>query len=256
LREVRDLASRGFKEVTLLGQNVNSYRSKGGTTFAALLRDVDSIRGIGRIRFMTSHPKDAGASLFKAMAGLGKVCEHLHLPLQSGSDRILKRMNRGYTSGHYRRLVDLYRKTVDGGSITTDVIVGFPGETEADFRRTRSLMEDAGFDGVYTFKYSPRPPAKAAMLADSVPEAVKTRRLLELVELQCRASERRNRAEAGKTLEVLVDGFSRKDPSELAGRTRTGKVAVFKGPKGLVGKFVDVRISSVTPYALKGRMTG
>jgi tRNA-2-methylthio-N6-dimethylallyladenosine synthase len=187
------------------------------------------------------------------MAGLEKVCEHLHLPLQSGSDRILKLMNRKYTVKRYLDTVGAYRKHVPGGSITTDLVVGFPSETESDFKKTFRLMKDVGFDSAYTFKYSPRPPAKAAKLRDGVPFELKTRRLMDIVGMQCNVSQVRNQAEVGKVVEVLVDGFSKKDPAVLSGRTRTHKTTVFKGPKNLMGKFVNVKVMSATPYALKGR---
>jgi len=256
VREVKDLAGRGFKEITLLGQNVNSYKAECGKDFVKILGEVNKIRGIERIRFMTSHPKDAHPELFKAMRDLEKVCEHLHLPLQSGSDRILKLMNRKYTAAKYMKVVDAYRKLVPGGSITTDIIVGFPSETEIDFTHTCKLMKEASFDGAYTFKYSPRHPAKSAKLKDGVIPEVKTRRLLEVVELQSRASQALNEAESGKVVNVLVDGSSKKDALVLSGRTRTNKTAVFKAPKTLIGKLVDVKILSVTPYTLKGRIAG
>lgn len=260
IREVRDLASRGFKEITLLGQNVNSYQGCAGkgrrTDFPWLLEKVNGVKGIERIRFMTSHPKDADAELFRAMAGLEKVCEHLHLPLQSGSDRVLKLMNRKYTAKKYMEAVSCYRKYVPYGSITTDVVVGFPSETEKDFRKTRAMIKNVGFDSAYTFKYSPRPPAKSAKLEDDVAPEAKTRRLMEIVDIQCAAAQVRNEAEIGKVVEVLVDGVSRKESSKLSGRTRSHKTAVFNGPCSLVGSFVNVEVMSVTPYSLKGRKVG
>jgi tRNA-2-methylthio-N6-dimethylallyladenosine synthase len=259
VREATDLAERGFKDITLLGQNVNSYGLKTGdkrhkTDFVSLLESLNSIKGIRRIRFMTSHPKDAGEGLFRAMAKLEKVCEHIHLPLQSGSDRMLKLMNRKYTAERYMDAVRSYRKHVAGGSITTDIIVGFPSETDVDFKKTYRLMKEVVFDAAFTFKYSPRPQARAARLKDDVPDEVKTERLLKIVDLQCRSSLARNEAQTGKVLDILVDGTSKKDPAVLSGRTSSGKTAVFKGPKTLIGKFVDVKIISATPYALKGRV--
>lgn len=252
VREVKGLGRRGFKEILLLGQNVNSY--SGSTDFIGLLERLNKIKGIERIRFMTSHPKDAHVELFKAMRDLGKVCEHLHLPLQSGSDRILKLMNRGYNSAKYRRLLDHYRKIVPGGSVTTDVIAGFPTETDSDFDKTCSIMKDIGFDSAYTFKYSPRENTKAYKLSDDVPDGVKAARLKMFNDIQSDVSELRNKAVLDATVEVLVDGQSPKDELILSGRTRANKLAVFNGKRSLIGKFVNVQVESVTPYALKGRI--
>ena len=266
IREVKDLAERGFKEIALLGQNVNSYRSEarraglnlpyGSTSdeFVKLLELLNNIKGISRIRFMTSHPKDASPELFKAMRDLDKVCEHLHLPMQSGSDRILKLMNRGYTAAKYLKLVDSYRKNVPGGSITTDMIVGFPSETDKDFKKTYDIMKRVGFDGAFLFKYSPRAPVKASRLKDDVPEEEKGARLTKLLELQSATSEKRNKPYIGKVCEVLVDGRNEKRPTHLVGRTRTNKIVVFEGRTSLIGKFVNVKIDSVSPYALKGAL--
>jgi len=262
IREVEDLARRGFKEVTLLGQNVNSYKlstnhyslSAKASDFVRLLERLNSIPGIERIRFMTSHPKDASVELFKAMRDLDKVCEHLHLPLQSGSDRILKRMNRGYTQKRYMKLAEDYKRIVPGGSLTTDIIVGFPSENGRDFSETVKVMKRVAFDSAFTFKYSPRPPAKACKLKDDVKSAVKEKRLKTIIELQCKISGARNAGLAGDTVEVLVDGHSSKDPRKLTGRTRTNKTTVFDGPPGLAGELVSVRVESGTPYALKGKM--
>lgn len=275
IKEVKDLAARGFKEVTLLGQNVNSYRSP--TTglaysveriayrekpsakicdFVKLLENLNKIKGIERVRFMTSHPKDVHTELFEAMRDLDKVCEHLHLPLQSGSDRILKLMNRRYSSKKYLKLAEDYKRIVPGGSITTDIIVGFPSETESDFRKTCDMMKDVDFDSAYTFKYSPRPGTRSAELKDDVPAEVKAGRLASAMDLQCGISEKRNEYFAGKVVEVLVDGVNKKDEAVLSGRTRTNRPAFFKGRRSLVGKLVDVEVETVTPYALRGRMVG
>jgi len=262
LREVRVLADAGCKEITLLGQNVNSYKSprstvhgpRSGCGFVRLLEELNKVEGIERIRFMTSHPKDASVKLFEAMRGLDKVCEHLHLPLQSGSDRVLRAMNRRYTAKRYAGLIDEYRRLVPGGSVTTDIIVGFPSETERDFKKTVSMVKGIGFDGAYIFKYSPRPPARSAGLKDDVPLETKARRLQELLGLQCEISALRNAPLDGKVVEVLVDGESDKSAQFLAGRTRTNKVVVFKGKGPLVGKLVDVRIEVTAPHTLKGRL--
>lgn len=255
IKEIKDLAARGFVEVTLLGQNVNSYKcGKGKNAFVKLLEEINGIKGIERIRFMTSHPKDASIELFKAMHNLEKVCEHLHLPFQAGSDRILKMMNRKYTRAKYLKLVEEYRSLVPAGSITTDVIVGFPSETDADFNETVNLMKEVAFDGAFTFKYSPRPPAKAALLADDVSDKIKQERLEVLMELQREISRKRNEEVCGKILEVLVDGPSDRQPSLLCGRTRTNKNTIFEGPKKLAGKVVKVKIEFVKPHTLIGRM--
>lgn len=257
IREVEELAERGFREITLLGQNVNSFKGGGrrpGSDFVRLLEELNKIKGISRIRFMTSHPKDASADLFRAMKDLEKVCEHLHLPLQSGSDRILKLMNRGYTSGKYLKLAESYKKILPEGSITTDVIVGFPSETEGDFKKTVGLMNKIRFDSAFTFKYSPRPFTRSAGFKDDVKKETKDARLMAINDLQVKISEGRNGPLEGRVVEVLVDGQSGKAPSKLTGRTRTNKVAVFDGNNRLIGSIARINIISVTPYTLKGRV--
>jgi tRNA-2-methylthio-N6-dimethylallyladenosine synthase len=258
IREVKDLATRGFKEIMLLGQNVNSYTNDGrqttGDGFVRLLEAIDAIDGIERIRFITSHPKDATTGLFKAMRDLDKVCEHLHLPMQAGSNLILKRMNRGYTLKKYLCLVDDYRRMVPEGSITTDIIVGFPSETKKDFEKTARAMESVRFDGAFMFKYSSRPPAKSSKFKDDVPKDEKQKRLSELTDLQCRISLEKNTLMVGGTLEALVDGKNDKSPGLLTGRTRTNKVVVFRGADTLIGKMVNVKINSASPHALKGEI--
>jgi len=251
IKEVKDLAGRGFKEIVLLGQNVNSYKGIG---FVKLLKELNNIKGIERIRFMTSHPKDASVELFKAMRDLDKVCAHLHLPLQAGSDRILKLMNRGYNAKKYLDMVKEYKKYVPEGSITTDIIVGFPSETKSDFEKTVKMMKDIGFDGAYMFKYSPRPPAKSSKLKDAVPQKAKEERLDTLINLQCGISLKKNELLTGKVFDVLVDGQNKKDPSKFTGRTGTNKVAVFDGSKDMIGRIVSVKIESVTPHALRGKV--
>jgi len=258
VREVKDLALRGFKEVLLLGQNVNSYsgigHSSGIMNFVRLLEKLNKIEGIERVRFMTSHPKDAHAELFKAMRDLGKVCEHIHLPLQSGSDRILKLMNRRYSSKKYLKLAEDYKRILPLGSITTDIIVGFPSETESDFKKTLKVMRDAGFDSAYTFKYSPRPDTKSSELSDDVSAEEKVSRLESVISLQRGISEARNMRFRNGTVEVLVEVVNKKDWAFLSGRTRENTPVVFKGKRSLIGKLVDVKVESITPYALRGRM--
>ena len=261
IREVKDLAMRGFKEIMLLGQNVNSYgidkgkregRNKG-VGFVKLLEELNAIKDIERIRFMTSHPKDASIELFKAMRDLNKVCGHLHLPVQSGSNKILKLMNRGYTKEKYLKLAESYKEILPEGSLTTDFIVGFPKETAKDFKDTVELMKKVKFDSTYTFNYSPRPPAKSSKLKDTVSKEEKESRLQTIMQLQNVISLERNKPLEGKVMEVLVDGVNKKDHLLLTGRTRCNKVVVFKGNKNLVGKLVSVWIECAAPYVLKGR---
>ena len=257
IKEVTDLAERGFKEATLLGQNVNSYKSSGSVNgFVKLLEEINGIEGIERIRFMTSHPKDASMELFKAMRDLDKVCEHLHLPLQSGSNRILKMMNRKYTREKYLELAEAYRRFVPGGSMTTDIIVGFPSESDKDFKDTYNMMKGIGYDGAFTFKYSPRPPAKSAGLKDDVPKELKEARLKTLIDFQREVSRMRNAPLNGKIVEVLVDGQNERSPGMITGRTRANKATLFEGDKKLIGKLVNVKIESIKPHTLIGRMAG
>ncbi len=253
VREVRRLAELGTRDVTLLGQNVNSYRD-GSADFADLLKVVNDVDGIERIRFATSHPKDLSEGLVAAMADLPKVCEHLHLPVQSGSTRTLERMNRSYAREQYLSLVDMVRERVPGAALTTDIIVGFPGESEADFEETLSLMENVRFDSAFMFRYSVREGTKAAKLPDDVPEDVKIRRLTSVIELQKAITSELNGKLAGSTVEVLVEGPSERDPSSLFGRTRTGKAVVAPGPGALAGRLVPVRIERVTAWTLHGAM--
>ena len=256
LEEVRRLASQGYKEVTFLGQNVNSYGKDlpGDWSFPRLLREANEIEGIERIRFVTSHPKDVSSELIEAMATLNKVCEHLHLPLQSGSDRILASMNRGYTMARYLEIVDELRLRVPGIALTTDIIVGFPGESEEDFAMTMDAVQRVRFDGIFTFIYSPRPGTKAASFPGQVPKEVKKDRLQTLVATQNRITLELNQALVGKDVEVLVEGPSDKDPSVLAGRTRTNKVVTFPGDRALFGSLAMVRIKKARLWSLKGEL--
>ena len=207
LDEVKDLAGRKLKEIILLGQNVNSYGKdlRGKINFVKLLEKLDKIKSIERIRFVTSHPKDASKELFQAMRDLPKVCEHLHLPLQSGCDKILKLMNRKYTLGNYLKLIDYLRNLIPDCSITTDIIVGFPGESEADFEKTSQAMKKIQFDKAFIFKYSPRPKTKAAELKDDVPLEVKKQRNQALLRLQEEISLKRNREPLGASLDILAE---------------------------------------------------
>jgi tRNA-2-methylthio-N6-dimethylallyladenosine synthase len=259
LAEVKELAGQGYKEVMLLGQNVNSYCEGQGSRvkgqgFVELLEEVNTIEGIKRIRFMTSHPKDVGDKLLRAIKDTAKVCEHIHLPVQSGSDKILAKMNRGYTAEHYLNLVDKLRRAVPDIAITTDLIVGFPGETARDFQATLRLMKEADFDAAYTFKYSSRPGTAAAEMDDDVPAEVKKERLEELSNLQEKITGRKNAALVGKTVEVLAEGQDKKNPHLLSGLTRTSKVVKFKGDKKLIGELVKVKITTSMVWSLEGEL--
>jgi tRNA-2-methylthio-N6-dimethylallyladenosine synthase len=258
VEEVRRLAADGVREVTLLGQNVNSYGRdlprETRTSFASLLALVDAVEGIDRIRYTSPHPKDMREDVIRAHAELPSLCEHIHLPLQSGSSTILKRMRRTYTRERYLDRIALIREHVPDCAITTDIIVGFPGETEGDFEQTLSLAEEVGYDGAFTFIYSPRRGTEAATLPDQVPHEVKVQRLERLVEVvQRRAAERAQRF-VGQTLEVLVEGPSRHDPSRLRGRCRHNKVVNFDGV-AREGEIVEVVITGATSQTLTGEMT-
>ncbi len=255
LKEVEQLAEGGIKEVTLLGQNIVAY-GKGldeGINFAELLEKVNEIVGISRIRFLTSHPRDAGDNLIERIRDLEKACENLHLPLQAGSDRILKLMNRGYTRDYYMRLVDKIRSLMPGASITTDIIAGFPGETDEDFKETRGMMEEIEFDDAFIYKYSDRPGTVASSMDSQVEDKVKQERLEELLKLQTRISAEKNKKLTGSEVEVLVEEVSKKDSSSLYGRTRTDKNVVFEGEKKLIGQIVNVKIQKTGPATLVGK---
>jgi len=248
--EVRRLADSGVREVTLLGQNVNSYA--GG--LPRLLRKIHDTPGLERIRFVTSHPKDVTDELLKTMAELPKVCEHLHAPAQSGSSSVLQRMNRRYTREQYDDMLDRARRIVPGIEIAGDFIVGFPGETEEDFRRTVDLVRRGQFNQCFIFKYSPRPGTKAAELPDDVPADVKKSRNNELLAVQEEVSRRKNREKHGRALEVLIEGPSKNDPAKLSGRSRGYDIVVVEGPTSLAGSIVPVRITDSTPLTLFGEI--
>jgi tRNA-2-methylthio-N6-dimethylallyladenosine synthase len=252
--EVRDLAADGVSEVTLLGQNVNSYGRglrPGPATFAQLLRAVDAVDGIERIRYTSPHPQHMGEDVVRCHAELAAVCEHVHLPLQSGSSRILRAMRRTYDRGRFLDRVALIREHVPDCALTTDVIVGFPGETEADFAETLAVAEEVGFDGAFTFVFSPRRGTEAAALPDDVAPAVKAERMERLVEVVQRRARERAQRFVGRELEVMVEGPSRNDPARLRGRTRHNKVVNFDG-LAEPGELVTVRIDSATSQTLAG----
>jgi tRNA-2-methylthio-N6-dimethylallyladenosine synthase len=258
--EVQRLAADGVREVTLLGQNVNSYgrdiRPARGrvVTFAELLHEIDAIDGIERIRYTSPHPKDMREDVIRAHADLPSVCEHIHLPLQAGSSRILKAMRRTYTRERYLDRVALIREHVPDAAITTDIIVGFPGETEDDFAQTLSVCEAVGYDGAFTFVFSPRRETEAALLTEGlVDHEVKVERMQRLVEVvQRRAAERAQRF-VGRDLEVLVEGGSRTDPTRLRGRSRHNKAVNFSGVAA-PGELVPVRITGATSQTLTGEL--
>jgi tRNA-2-methylthio-N6-dimethylallyladenosine synthase len=251
LAEVERLASDGVREVTLLGQNVNSYGRELGTDFAQLLRAVDAIDGIERIRFTSPHPKDFRRPVIEAMAECPAVCEHAHLPLQSGSTRILKAMRRTYSRERFLKLVDELRAAIPDLALTTDIIVGFPGETEDDFRETLEVVEEVGFDGAFTFVYSPRAGTEAAVMGEQLPNEVKVERMERLVELVQRVAAERNATRVGSVEEVLVEGPSRTDAELLRGRTRRNTTVNFTGDAH-AGGLVDVRIDRATSTTLGG----
>jgi tRNA-2-methylthio-N6-dimethylallyladenosine synthase len=251
LVEIEALARGGVREVTLLGQNVNSYGRDVGSDFAELLRAVDAVEGIERIRFTSPHPKDFRAPVIAAMAECGAVCEHAHLPLQSGSTRVLKAMRRTYSRDRYLRVVDELRVAITDLALTTDLIVGFPGETEAEFQETITAVEEIGYDGAFTFVYSPRAGTEAASLPDQVPDEVKRDRIERLIEVVQRAAERRNRERIGRVEEVLVEGRSRTDESLLRGRTRRNTTVNFSGAAE-PGDLTRVEIQDATSTTLRG----
>lgn len=253
--EVRDLAAQGFKEVTLLGQNVNDYGTDlKSRDFAGLLAAVNEVEGIERIRFTTSNPWNFSDKLIQTIARCEKVAEHIHLPVQSGNNTILRRMNRGYTREFYLDLVKRIREAVPGVSLTTDIIVGFPGETEEQFRDTLSLVEEVRFDNAYTFIYSPRAGTPAARFREQVPEAVQKERLQRLMDLQNRISRESNEKMKGQVVKVLVEGESKTNSNILQGRTATNKLVLFQGTKDLAGRLVDVLITEPQTWILKGEL--
>ena len=258
LAEVADLAGRGVKEVTLLGQNVNAYIGElpdgERADFALLLARVSKIEGIERIRYTTSHPLEFTQRLIDAYARLPKLVSQVHLPVQSGSDRILAAMKRNYTAMEYRSIVRRLRVARPDISVSSDFIVGFPGETDADFEQTMKLIEDVRFDGSFSFIYSPRPGTPAANLKDETPYEVKLARLQRLQARIQELTEEYSSAMVGTRQRVLVEGRARKDASELAARTANNRVVNFAGPAHLVGEYVDVDITLAYPHSLRGRL--
>lgn len=258
VNEARHLVEHGYKEITLVGQNVNSYRGADGngseTDFGGLLRRVNEVCSGVRIRYITSHPRDCNAAHISAVAECENVCENFHLPAQSGSTRVLRKMYRGYSRERYLRLVDHVRSAVPDATLTTDIIVGFPGETDEEFRQTLSLVEEVRFDSAYMYMYSPRPGTPAAeRFEDHVPLSVKKERLAQLIQIQERISGEINRSIIGRTVEVLVEDEASRTPGDLLARTRGDKMMVLPGPKEWIGRFIEARITDANAHTLLGR---
>ncbi|MBI5184056.1 MAG: tRNA (N6-isopentenyl adenosine(37)-C2)-methylthiotransferase MiaB [Nitrospinae bacterium] len=256
LDEIRGLADQGYKEVTLLGQNVNSYGKdkSDGIDFPQLLYMIEEIDGIKRIRFVTSHPKDISERLMYAMRDMNKVCEHLHLPLQSGSNRILNKMGRGYTSEEYLSKIDRLKSFIPEIVISTDIIVGFPGETDDDFNKTEEILKEVEYDTIFLFKYSPRPETLAGSLSNHVPPNIKEERFNNLLMIQKEISLKKNKALEGTSDEVLVEGHSKKDPGKLTSRTRSNKIVNFYSNRDMKGEIIEVKIIRGGLYSLDGEI--
>ena len=251
LDEIRTLAADGCREIMLLGQNVNSYN--GGISFEELLRRIDRIDGDFRVRFMSPHPKDVTEELIDVIAGCDKICKHIHLPLQSGSDRILKQMNRRYTAEEYLKKVEYARKVMPGFSITTDIIVGFPNESEADFEQTLDILKIVKYDNIYSFIYSKRNGTKAAMIEDSVSDEEKGIRFRRMLEMQREISTEHYRRFIGKTFRVLFDGESRRD-GMISGKSDEFIITEAAGDSSLFGSFRDVKITGSHNWAVDGEI--
>lgn len=252
LEEVRRLTRDGVKEVTLLGQNVNSYRGADGTDFADLIYMLNEVEGLERIRFMTSHPKDLSDKLIRAYVECEKLCNYIHLPVQSGSSRVLKRMNRKYTREDYLKLIEKLKAAVPAITISTDIIVGFPGETEADFQETLSLVEQVRYDSAFTFLYSVRKGTPAENYEDQIPEETKHERFNRLVELVNRISAEKNAAYAGRVEKVLVEGPSKTGDQMYSGRTEGFKLINFPGTLEMTGRLLDVKVTAGKTFSLEG----
>jgi tRNA-2-methylthio-N6-dimethylallyladenosine synthase len=256
IEEVKHLAGMGVKEVCLLGQNVNGY-GKGleeKISFSELLGRIDEVEGIERIRFTTSHPKDLSEGLIQAYSKLSKLCGHIHLPFQSGSNKILKAMHRGYTRESYLEKIDRLKKACPTMAFTADAIVGFPGEDEKDFEETLDLMKQVQFDDLFSFKYSPRRGTRAAQFPDHIEGKVKQERLSILQTFQREITLQKNQAFEGRVEEVLIEGRSKQRGQDVTGRTRSNKIVNFEGDSGLIGKFVPVRITKGYPHSLRGEI--
>ncbi|MEA2104693.1 MAG: tRNA (N6-isopentenyl adenosine(37)-C2)-methylthiotransferase MiaB [Candidatus Cloacimonadota bacterium] len=253
IREVEQAGKNGFGDITLLGQNVNSYHF-GDCNFADLLGKVAHIDSIKRLRFVTSHPKDISEKVISTMAKEDKICEHLHLPMQAGSNRILGKMNRKYSIEHYYEIIKKLRKAMPDIVITSDIMVGFPGETEEDFQKTMSAVKKIGFDSAFTFKYSPRNGTAAEKYDNQIPEEIRLERLQKLFKLQEKITLQKYQEDVGKSMEVYVEQTSKKNKNELSGRTRGSKIVIFPGEKSLIGKLVNVKITNSTGWILRGKI--
>ncbi|EOU1113077.1 tRNA (N6-isopentenyl adenosine(37)-C2)-methylthiotransferase MiaB [Clostridium perfringens] len=256
IKEIEELVSQGYKEITLLGQNVNSY-GKGleeDIDFAGLLRKVNEVKGLERVRFMTSHPKDLSDDVIMAIKECDKLCEQVHLPVQSGSSRILKEMNRHYDREYYLDLVKKIKSEIPYVTLTTDIIIGFPGETEEDFLDTLSLCEEVGYDSAFTFIYSRRNHTPADKMENQIPDDIKHDRFNRLVEAINKKVVIKNKEYEGKVVEVLVEGPSKNDETKLTGRTRNGKLVNFAGDEKLVGELVNLKIVRAQPFSLIGEI--
>lgn len=254
LHEVHMLEQKGYQEIMLLGQNVNSYDG-GDTDFADLLQLICTETSISRIRFMTSHPKDLSDKLIDVMALQPRICRHLHLPVQSGSTKILAAMNRRYTREQYLALLTKIRTKIPEIALTTDVIVGFPGETEDDFEETMSLLRQVRYDSAFTFVYSKRSGTKAAEMPNEVDKQTQKERIMKLVALQNEITEEKNKEYVGKVFSVLAEGISTRDPNHVCGRTSTGKMVNFAGSRDMVGQFYEVEVTQGKKTTLFGRIT-
>jgi tRNA-2-methylthio-N6-dimethylallyladenosine synthase len=259
LTEVADLADHGVREVTLLGQNVNAYRGRLGegaehADFAFLLEHIAEVPGIERIRYTTSHPKEFTQRLIDVYARVPTLVSHLHLPVQAGSDRVLAAMKRGYTALEYKSIIRRLRQVRPDISISSDFIVGFPGESEADFDKTMALIAEIGFDASFSFVYSKRPGTPAADLVDDTPDAVKLARLQRLQQTLTDNVARISESMVGSTQRILVEGPSRRDEAELMGRTENNRIVNFRGPARLVGRMIDVRVTQALPHSLRGEV--
>ncbi|WP_369397358.1 tRNA (N6-isopentenyl adenosine(37)-C2)-methylthiotransferase MiaB [Syntrophomonas palmitatica] len=256
ITELRQIASQGYKEVTLLGQNVNSYGQglEHNVDFADLLNLASEVEGIDRIRFTTSHPKDVSDKLIQCIAANRKVCEHIHMPLQAGSNEVLRRMNRKYSREHYLELAGKVRSEIPGAAITSDLIVGFPGETSRDFEDTIDMVEKVRFEAAFTFMYSIRSGTRAANLPDQVPLEEKRRRLKHLNDVQYAIADQINHAMEGMAYEVLVEGHSKTNLAKLTGRTRSNHIVIFSGPEYLIGRQINVKITKATTFSLFGEL--
>jgi len=256
IAELREIAAQGYKEVTLLGQNVNSYGQgiEPATDFADLLQLAAGVEGLERIRFTTSHPKDVSDRLIQAIADNEKICEHIHMPLQAGSNEVLRRMNRKYSREYYLELVRRVRERIPGVAITSDLIVGFPGETPRDFEDTIDMVEKVRFEAAFTFMYSIRTGTRAAELDGQVPLEEKKRRLKYLNEVQYAIADQINRDMEGKVYEVLVEGGSKTNKEKLTGRTRSNHIVNFSGPECLIGRLINVKITKATTFSLNGEL--